>query len=89
MRISNFDWDKENIEHIRRHSIHDYEAEEVILSKKSICSKGRDGVYVVFGVTEEGRYLLVVFVTKERNTIRVITARNMIDREKHNYRRRR
>ena len=89
MQIYGFDWDRRNLEHIQIHAVEDYEAEEVIVSKRTIHSKGRDGTYVAYGVTTDGRYLLVVFITKGKGLIRVITARNMSEREKRNYRKRR
>lgn len=60
----------------------------VILFGNPIFQRSRNNTYVVFGVTQDGRYLLVVFVTKGSGLIRVITARDMTDREKHNYRKR-
>jgi len=89
MRIHGFDWDEQSLEHIARHGVRDYEAEEVILFGKPVFQKSRDGIYVAFGVTQEGRYLLVVFVAKGHGLIGVITARDMTGREKHNYRKRR
>lgn len=89
MRIHGFDWDEQNLEHIARHGVRDYEVEEVILFGNPVFQKSRNGTYVAFGVTQDGRYLLVVFVAKGYGLIRIITARDMTDREKHNYKRRR
>jgi len=89
MRINRFDWDEQNLEHVARHGIRDYEVEGAILFGRPIFQRSKNNTYVAFGVTQDGRYLLVVFVTKGCGLIRVITARNMTDREKHNYRKRR
>ena len=40
------------------------------------------------GVTDDGRYLFVVFRRKPRGVVRVITARDMEPKEKRLYRRR-
>lgn len=89
MRINDFDWDYRNIGHIARHNVQDYEVEEVILFDKPIYYKSRDKTFVAYGFTEDGRYLFIVFGVKRRGVIRVITARDMTEREKHNYRRKR
>ncbi|MFC1621293.1 BrnT family toxin [Candidatus Omnitrophota bacterium] len=88
MWIYGFDWDGRNLEHISRHGVRDYEVEEVILFGRPIFQRSKDNTYMAFGVTQDGRYLLVVFATKAYGLIRVITARDMTGREKHNYRRR-
>ncbi|MBU1148372.1 MAG: BrnT family toxin, partial [Candidatus Omnitrophica bacterium] len=84
MRIYGFDWDEYNLEHISRHGVRDYEVEEVILFGNPISQRSRDNTYVAYGVTQDGRYLLIVFVTKAHSLIRAITARDMTNREKHN-----
>ena len=89
MRIYGFDWDERNLEHISEHGVRDYEAEEAILYGSPIFSRSRNQTRVAFGVTQGGRYLLIVFVKKAHGIIRVITARDMTYREKHNYRKRR
>jgi len=89
MYIDSFDWDDQNIEHVGDHGIEDYEVEEVILFDKAIYRKGRDDAYYSYGVTENGRYLFIVFKAKGNAAIRVITARDMVHREKAYYKERR
>jgi len=88
MRIRDFDWDSKNIEHISEHGVQDYEVEEVILFDKAIILKGREKRYVAYGVTESGRYLFVAFAIKGKGLIRVITARDMVGKEKRYYKKR-
>ena len=88
MRIYVFDWNEQNLGHIAGHSVRDYEVEEVILFGSPTYQKSHDDRYVAFGITQSGRYLSVVFILKEHGMIRVITARNMTNREKHNYKKR-
>ena len=80
MRISGFEWDKANIEHIARHQVVPEEAEEVFLNRH-IVRNTRDGRYQAFGQTDEGRYLLVVYIQK-KGRIRIITARDMTSSER-------
>jgi len=87
-RIRGFDWDIRNRVHIWEHGVNALEAEEVFFDKPVYLKHGRDR-YVVFGVTEEGRYLFVVFCRKDKNLIRIITAREMTQKEKRSYKKRR
>ena len=88
MLINGFDWDNKNLNHIYNHGVQDYEVEEAILFDKPIYQKCGDDTFIVFGVAENGRYLFIVFQRKEKGLIRIITARDMIEREKHNYKKR-
>ena len=89
MYIDDFDWDDDNIEHIGDHGIQDYEVGEVILFDRPIYRRGRDNTYYAYGVTENGRYLFIVFRVKGSANIRVITARDMAYKEKVYYKERR
>ena len=89
MKIYDFDWDEINLEHIAEHDVEDYEVEEVILFNKPIYRKGRKNNYLAYGVTEEGRYLFIVFSTKGHGLIRIITARDMDKKERKYYKKRR
>lgn len=87
MRISEFDWDDRNEEHIARHAVDPSEVEEVF-RRSPLIQSGRKGTYLAWGQSAVGRYLLVVFLRRESGTARVITARDMSDREKKRLRRR-
>lgn len=89
MYIHAFDWDEKNENHIANHGVTIFEVEEVILFRKPFYQKSREGKYIAYGVTEEGRYLFIVFVIKDTGRIKVITARDMIGKEKRYYRKRR
>jgi uncharacterized DUF497 family protein len=80
MRISRFEWDEWNINHIAAHSVTPEEVEEVFIGRHMIKST-RDSRYIALGQTEEGRYLTIVFEQKQRS-IRVITARDMTQSER-------
>lgn len=89
MYIRGFDWNRTNKEHIARHGISSYEVEEAILFGKPFYQRSRDDRYVAYSVTDNGRYLFIVFVIKGGGRIRVITARNMTEKEKRYYKKRR
>lgn len=89
IQIKNFEWDEINLEHIHDHKVEDYEVEDVLLFDEPIYYKRRENKYCTFGITNEGRYLFIVFVAKDTGLIRVITARNMTKTEKKLYNKRR
>ena len=88
MTPARFEWDEQNLEHIARHGVDPDEA-EAILDNHPLLLRSADGKYLAYGQTDEGRYLLVVFVRKSGPTVRVITARDLTDGEKKQYHRRR
>ncbi|MFC2149247.1 BrnT family toxin [Candidatus Auribacterota bacterium] len=88
MRIYSFDWDEKNESHIERHGVAIFEIEEVILFHDPLYQRSRDNKYIAYGITEEGRYLFIVFTAKSRGKIRVITARDMVQKERRYYKKR-
>ena len=87
MHISDFEWDMRNKVHLWEHGVETLEAEEVFINRP-VCQRAGNDTYVAFGVSEEGRHLLVVFSVNGKGLIRVITAREMTEKEKRNYRKR-
>jgi uncharacterized DUF497 family protein len=83
-----FDWDDDNANHVRRHGVDPEEAEEAVTDPRRIgtpaYSTRRETRFAVFGTTEAGRLLFVVF-TRRRRLIRVITARDAAPNEKRQY----
>lgn len=76
-----------------KHGVETSEVEEVFLNAPEFRRgpKGRrksENLYYVLGQTDAGRYLFVVFIPKRNNKALVLTAREMSDREKRGYRRR-
>ena len=88
MYIHTLDWNEENQNHIARHGVAIFEIEEAILFNKPFYQRSREGKYVAYAVTEEGRFLFIVFVAKGHGRIRVITARDMTEKEKRYYKKR-
>ena len=81
-----FEWDDENIEHIARHKVEINEAEEVF-DNRPLILRTQEDKYLAIGQTDEGRYLAIVFARKPGRT-RVITARDLTEREKKGLKRR-
>jgi uncharacterized DUF497 family protein len=88
MRIENITWDEDTAEHISRHAVSPEEVEEVLFNDSDLprIMRGKENRYLAYGKTNAGRFLLVVLIITNRKT-RIITARDMTDREKKFYRR--
>jgi uncharacterized DUF497 family protein len=74
----------------RKHDVHAYEVEEVLLSNPRIylVEKGNiegEDVYLGLGRTEEGRYLAIFFIFKTNRVALVISAREMDAKERRRY----
>ncbi len=88
MRVHSFDWDEKNENHIAEHGIAVFEVEEAILFRNPFYQKTREDKYIAYAVTEDGRYLFIVFALKDIARIRVISARDMTEKEKRYYKKR-
>lgn len=82
-----FEWDDKNIEHIARHKVEIDEA-EAVFDNRPLILRTQEDKYLAIGQTDEGRYLAIVFARKPGRT-RVITARELTEREKKGLKRRR
>ncbi len=86
--IRGFVWDDENVAHIARHAVSPDEVEEALVGDPVVI-RGGDDRYLAYGRTENDRWLFVVYVTRPRGRVRVLTARNMTEGEKRLDRRKR
>lgn len=84
MRITEFEWDDNNVEHIAGHQVMPEEAEEVF-GGKVIIRRTRGGYYTAWGRSLAGRYLFVVYSRLSGGGARVITARDMTHSERRFY----
>ena len=84
-----FIWDDSNMEHIARHGVLPEETEEAFWDDDRLPFNAHSCHRGLIGSTDEGRRLVVIFVKKEGNRIRVITARNASADEKQLYNKRR
>lgn len=85
-----FRWNEWNIEHLARHSVSPDEAEMVVReASKPYPRKIEDDKWLVWGRGRGGRFLQVVFVLDDTESVFVIHARPLTDQEKRRWRRRR
>ena len=84
-----FRWNRWNEAHIENHGVDPSEAEEVVTGARSpFPLVQNEEKYLVWGATENGRHLQVVFVIDPDDSIFVIHARDLTEREKRRFRRR-
>jgi uncharacterized DUF497 family protein len=88
MRIREFEWDEKNEDHIAEHGVAPFEAEELFLYGRPHFQQRQEEKYAAYGRTGEGRYLVVIFAIKGTGLVRVVTARDMTEKEKHFYKKR-
>jgi uncharacterized DUF497 family protein len=89
VRITNISWYENSILHIARHGVSPEEVEEVCFSRSAKIEKGRGIFHYITGQTDSGRYLFIVVKFLKHGQAKIITARDMIVREKTRYKRRR
>ncbi len=81
-----FEWDRHNEDKIQqRHNVLSEEAEECFFNRHKIRRYGSR--YWLYGQTDTGRYLFIVYIKKRADKVRVISARDMTDRERQHFRR--
>ena len=84
--ITDFEWDEQNITHVARHNLEPEEIEEAFCGVYKLLEA--EDRFLLFGQTDAGRYVLVVFAIKdtaEGEVIRVITARDLTRSERRWY----
>lgn len=84
MNIRRLRWNEWNIEHTQRHEVSQDEVEDICYSRHFAIKSGR-GKMALWGQTTDGRYLLVVLVIEEYGDYYPISARDMDEKEKKQY----
>ncbi|MBI3315045.1 MAG: BrnT family toxin [Candidatus Omnitrophica bacterium] len=79
-----FKWDLNNIGHISEQHVAPDEAEEVCYNNPLVC-KTSLGRYCLLGRTDGGRYLTIIVDLMAKETVRVITARDMSQAERKRF----
>ena len=80
-----FDWDEGNEEKLLlRHDVRADEVEQLFRNTPQVRRSG--DAYLAVGPTDEGRWLLVVFILRE-DRMRPFSARALTPNEKHRFRR--
>ena len=88
MRIHEFVWPQDRIDHIDRHGVRPEEVEQACFGQALVQrakSEGENPVYYVLGQTDAGRYLLCVVIRFPDGKGYPITAREMTDKEKRRF----
>jgi uncharacterized DUF497 family protein len=89
LRVEELIWLPPVVEKIKRkHQVTPAEVEEVFFEDAPTFRKS-GGVVYAFGQTHAGRYLFIVFEHLAHGRARVITARQMDNKEKRHYKKRR
>jgi len=84
--IPEFAWDENNeAKLLDRHGVAAAEAEECFGNANSRRRVG--DAYLLLGVTDSGRMLLLVYQQKRGGIVRVFSGRDMTDNERRTYRR--
>jgi len=87
--MRDFRWNDWNVSHIGEHGVRPIEAEEIILgARRPFPMQQGGGKWLVRGQSGNGKYLQVIYVVEDDETIYVIHSRPLTDREKRNLRRR-
>ncbi|MBI3925493.1 MAG: BrnT family toxin [Armatimonadetes bacterium] len=68
-----------------KHGVTLEEVEEACYCARRHVRRGRDGRYKVFSQADAGRYLFIVLVPSSEGVWRIVTARDMVDRERELY----
>ncbi len=88
-KLEEFEWDKGNLDHIKKHNFEYKECEQIFYSKPLLISKDKSHSqieirYKVLGRTKKGRQSLIIFTLRERG-VRVISARDQNKNERKVY----
>jgi uncharacterized DUF497 family protein len=88
MKVHEFVWPDDRVEHIARHGVTSAEVEEVCFGKPLVLrtrSAGKNPVYQVLGQTRAGRYLFCVVIGFPDGKGYPVTARAMTDKEQRRF----
>jgi uncharacterized DUF497 family protein len=83
LRIEKISWDQETVDHILNHLVSPEEVEEVLFNDVDIplMMRRKEDKYLTYGKTHGGRLLFIVWASKYKK-IKIITARDMTEKEK-------
>jgi uncharacterized DUF497 family protein len=94
MKVTGFIWLRAIIDKLaRKHNVTPDEVEQVFYSRPQFKfaqrgDYGGENLYSAWGCTDEGRYLIVLFILKADGRALVISARDMDKKERRRYGRR-
>ena len=91
MKIEGIIWLREVVDKLSaKHSVDTSEVEEVLGSKPKVRfvesgDQKSEDVYMALGQTAAGRYLAVLFIHKKTKEALILSARDMVDKERKLY----
>jgi uncharacterized protein len=88
MKIVEFIWTEDRIEHIAQHQVDPEEVEQVCIGNPFVLRTKSDGinpVYIALGQTDAGRYLACIVIQMPRGKGYPVTARPMTGKERRRY----
>ncbi len=89
MVVYEFRWIEWNLDKVAQHNVSPQEAEYVVNhARRPYPMKVDDGKRLVWGHTESGEYLQVVYILREDDVVFVLHARPLTENEKRRLRRR-
>ena len=86
LKFKAYEWDGNNVSHILNHAVSPNEVEEACYDNPLIF-RGKESRYLVYGRSGAGRYLFIALADKGHGVVRVITARDMEDKDRKLYNR--
>ena len=93
MYIDDFIWLPSILDKVEiKHQVSQEEVEEVFFNRPryrfvELGNQKGEGVYSASGQTEAGRYLIIFFIHKSSNTVLILSARDMVKKERKRYER--
>jgi uncharacterized DUF497 family protein len=86
-KIEGFQWDKGNLEHIRKHKVLYTECEEVFSNTPLLVNEDKkhsrlEERFQALGKTNNGRFIFVAY-TVRKNKIRIISSRDQNKKERY------
>ncbi len=91
MHIHNVIWKERFVDKIEsKHQVSTDEVEQVLFGRPHVRREKRgkvkgEDLYIAYGTTEEGRYLVIFFIHKPPHSALPISARSMTDSEEDYY----
>lgn len=88
-KIEGFEWDKGNLEHIKKHGVSYRECEQTFFNKPVIVNEDKthsqtEERFRIYGQTNRKRLLFLIF-TLRNNKIRVVSARDQNKKERKEF----
>lgn len=85
-KIEGFEWDKGNLEHVKKHSVDYRECEQVFFNKPLLIREDEkhsqlEKRFHALGITDKKRFVFVTF-TIRKNIFRIISARDQNRKER-------